>query len=86
MGGASVTDSQKLDAILSEIRKLSGWQENLSNHVEKLNIHVGVMNNRLTEVEKAINRIALTVGTTGVPAVGGGLVPAMPIEAKGHKR
>ena len=77
-----MTDGQKLDAILEQLKVLTTWQENLSNHVEELRLHMGTVDARLTEVEKAINRVARKVKETGVPAVGGGRLPRMQIAAK----
>lgn len=77
-----MTDSQKLDAILKQLGDLTTWQENLSHHVEELGLHMGTVDARLTEVEKAINRVARKVGETGVPALGGGRPPRMSIAAK----
>jgi len=72
----------KVDAIETKVNAIDTGLNNLSNHVEELGVMMGAMNDRLTEVEKAVNRVAHKVGTTGVPAVGGGRVPRLRVAAK----
>ena len=77
----------KIDGRLGKLEQgqqnLLTWQKNLSHHVEELGVAIGAMSSRLTEVERTTNLIARKVGTTGVPAVGGGHVPSMPLAARG---
>jgi hypothetical protein len=79
---ATKLDAQgaKLDETLSEIKKLSTWQENLSHHVDELGVAMGAMNVRLTEVEHAINRVSTKVQVPSIPSISGGRVPNMSIE------
>ena len=76
-----MTDDQ-FRVLSDKLDRIATWQENLSNHVEQLNISMGAMNSRLGSIELVTLRAASKVGVTGLPTVGATYIPPMPLEAK----
>ena len=60
--------TEQFEILNSKLDRLERGQDNLSRHVEELGVAMGAMNDRLTAVEKAVNRVATEVGVEQVPA------------------